>query len=496
MPVSSHGGGRLSSALISTDPPVALPKRGLTEETCRKWGYAPATYRGETVQVATYRSPKTGERVGQKIRTRDKNFSFLGDLKESGLYGQHMWKDGGRRVIVTEGEIDAMSVSQVLSHRWPVVSLPNGASAGKKALARELQWLLNFEEIVLCFDMDDPGREATAECVCLFPPGRVRLVVLPSGFKDPSEMLMAGEDGALIRALWDAAAYRPDGIVTIEDIEEAVMTPPSKDLSWWCSGLDGATYGRRYGEAVALGAGTGIGKSDFMAQQIAHDLNNGIPVGVFAFEQHPVETVQRVAGKMKGKLFHVPNSGWTKEELAAAVKDLKEGAPLYLYDHFGACDWGIVAQRIRFLHHSNGVRVFYLDHLTALAAEANDERVALEKIMAEIGSLVKELGIWLLFVSHLSTPDGKPHEEGGRVMIRHFKGSRTIGYWSHFMLGLERDQQSGDQSESNVTVLRVLKDRYTGRATGATYALAYDRDTGILKERNDCFTVVEENNDF
>ena len=85
-------------------------------------------------------------------------------------------------------------------------------------------------------------------------------------------------------------------------------------------------------------------------------------------------------------------------------------------------------------------------------------------------------------VSHLATPMGKPHEEGGRVSIRHFKGSRAIGFWCHFMFGLERDQQAEDETERQTTTFRVLKDRYTGQATGLTFPLNYDHVTGKLYE--------------
>ena len=100
--------------------------------------------------------------------------------------------------------------------------------------------------------------------------------------------------------------------------------------------------------------------------------------------------------------------------------------------------------------------------------------------MKEMAGLANELGIIIHFVSHLSTPEGKPHEEGGRVMIRHFKGSRAIGFWSHFMFGLERNQQAEDPEERQQTTLRVLKDRYTGRATGATFRMRYAPSTGLL----------------
>ena len=80
-----------------------------------------------------------------------------------------------------------------------------------------------------------------------------------------------------------------------------------------------------------------------------------------------------------GKQFHIPSEGWTPEDLEAAISALEQGPPLYLYDHFGACNWEVVRERIRFLRHTHDVRVFYIDHITALAAAADDERTALER---------------------------------------------------------------------------------------------------------------------
>ena len=457
-------------------------------------GYTVSEMNGKPVQVANYRD-LTGAVVAQKVRFPNKDFTFLGDTKAAGLYGMHLWKEGGKRVIVTEGEIDAVSAFQAMNYRWPVVSLPNGASGARKSLAANLEWLLKFEHIDLCFDQDDPGRKAVEDCVGLFPPGRLRIIRLP--LKDASDMLQEGRGKELVDALWAPTEYRPDGIVTVADIRDKALTPPEWGLPWWCETLNKATYGRRYGEAYALGAGTGIGKSDFLSQQIAFDVVDlGLKVAIFAFEQQPVETLKRVAGKVGGKAFHVPDGSWTTEELGAAI-DRMSGGGLYLYDHFGACDWDVVAQRIRYLAHSEGVRIFYLDHLTALAGHGDEERASLEKIMSELGGLVKELDVMITFVSHLTTPDGTPHEEGGRVTIRQFKGSRAIGYWSHFMFGMERDTQAEDLEERQTTTFRVLKDRYTGRANGLTIPLKYDVDTGrLLEVAARGFDAVDEQKDF
>lgn len=479
--------------LIPRGHAVALPKRNLSEETCRRWDYTASKFDGESVQVANYRDPETGEVVAQKVRFANKDFKFLGDPKRAGLYGQHLWRDGGKRIIITEGEIDALTCAQALGHKWPVVSVPNGAAGARKALAKQLEWLNKFEQVVLCFDNDEDGRKATTDCAMLFPPGKVAVVHLSA--KDPSELVQKGRTQELVQALWEAKAYRPDGVVTLADLRDRVINAPLWGDPWFLDCLTKATYGRRTGECVGLGAGTGIGKSDFIAEQIAYDLFElGLPVGAFMLEQHPAETFKRIAGKVASKRFHIPDAGWTQEELEQTVDKMIVSGRLYLYDHFGVADWEVIRETIRFLHHSEGVRHFYLDHLTALAAGAEEEeRVVLERIMAELGGLVKELDIWLLFVSHLATPDGRPHEEGGRVMIRHFKGSRAIGFWSHFMLGLERDQQAEEELERQTTTLRILKDRYTGLSTGKTYALSYDHDTGRLFESAaDTFTPIDD----
>lgn len=483
------------TGLIDPGEAIELPRRGLTEEACRRMGYTASKMGGKAVQVANYRD-LSGAIVAQKVRFQNKEFSFVGDPKSAGLYGMHLWRDGGKRVIITEGEIDAVSAFQALNYRWPVVSLPNGAQGARKALAKHLDWLLKFDNIDLCFDQDDPGRAAVEDCAGLFPPGRMRVIRLP--LKDASDMLQEGRGKELVEALWSPAEFRPDGIVTIADLKDKALVPPEWGLPWCFETLNRATFGRRFGEAYAVGAGTGIGKSDFLSQQIAYDvIELRQPVGMFAFEQQPVETLKRVAGKVGGKAFHVPDGSWTTEELAGAIGQLEKGGGLFLYDHFGACDWEVVSQRIRFLRHTAGVRIFYVDHLTALAAHGDDERGSLEAIMSEVGSLVKELDVIITFVSHLTTPDGTPHEEGGRVTIKQFKGSRAIGYWSHFMFGLERDTQADDPEERQTTTFRVLKDRYTGRANGLTIPLKYDVDTGRLFESTERgFDAVEEEQDF
>ncbi len=482
-----------SKKLITTGEVRAVSSRSLSEETCRKFGYAVAKVAydedehgyvshpsGKPCQVATYHD-RNGGLVAQKLRFADKSFTFQGSFKEAALFGQHLWGAGGRKIVITEGEIDCMSVSQMQGNKWPVVSIQNGAGGAKKSLVAQLEWLNTFEEVILMFDQDRPGQQATEECARLFPPGKCKIATLTR--KDPNELLVNGEGDQIINAIWSAKPYRPDGIVTLADVKDEILKPIEHGLPWWSKALTELTYGRRSGEIYALGAGTGIGKTDFLTQQIVYDITElNEAVSIFFLEQQPKETGKRLAGKFAGKRFHIPEGGYTQEELSEAVDKLEAGGKLSMYDNFGACDWEVIREIIRFQAHGEGTRLFYIDHLTALAAAEEDERKALEQIMAEMGALVKELDIIIHLISHLATPDGTPHEEGGRVMIRHFKGSRAIGFWCHYMFGMERNQHDEDPGRRSVTTFRVLKDRHTGNATGECVLLGYDTGNGNLFE--------------
>ena len=75
-----------------------LVKRGIREETCRKFGYQIGEWKGQPVQIAPYYDA-TGTMVAQKVRTADKKFSVLGDISEAQLFGANLWGSGKKIVV-------------------------------------------------------------------------------------------------------------------------------------------------------------------------------------------------------------------------------------------------------------------------------------------------------------------------------------------------------------------------------------------------------------
>lgn len=451
--------------------------RKISQKTMEKMKYAKGQYEGETAYLVAVPDGDGKNIVATKVRLAQKQFRFVGDTKNCGLVFQNIWQSGGKKVVVTEGEYDALSVSQAQDNKWPVVSVPNGADSAKAACQRAFKWLNSFEEIVLWFDADGPGQSAAEQVANLFPIGKVKIVRNPDGCKDANDLLKAGKVKDIVDCIWRAVPYTPARFVSFGSLKEEVLKPIEPGLPWVFDELTEWTYGRRPGETYFFGAGTGVGKTDFFTQQAAADIARGEKVALFSFEQSPSDTAKRLAGKFAGQRFHIPGAGWTPTQLSVAFDELdKTGS--FIYDHWGSADWDIVSEDITVLAHS-GFQHFYLDHLTAFAAHADDERKEIEGLCADLAELGQKLGINLYVISHLSTPDGTPHEEGGRVFVKHFKGSRAIGYWAHFMFGIERNTQAENEEEQKRSRFRCLKDRYTGQATGKVLTLCYDPETGL-----------------
>jgi twinkle protein len=459
----------------------ALKARGITEETCKKFSYSIGTYSGEKVQVATYK--RDGHIVGQKIRTKSKDFRWLGET-DPPLFGQNLWKPGGKRLVITEGEIDAMSMSQVQENKWPVVSLPNGAASASRAVKNNLEYINSFDKVVLMFDNDEAGLAATEKCATLIAPGKCCIASLP--LKDANECLLAGKRAELISAMWNASPYTPEGIVNGADLLEEMLVEQEEGLSYPWIGMTKALHGIRTDEIVTVIAGTGIGKSQVFKEVAYHLLTeHREKVGLFFMEESNRTTALNFTGMAANKPIHLPEHDISKEEKEKHFNDVFSDGRCFLYNHFGSATFDDIVSRMRYLRVSCDVKYIFIDHLACFTVSEEaikDERKELDTIISTLASLCRELGITIFLISHLNSGSGTiSHEEGGRVSLRDIRGTRGIGQWSSQIICLERNQQEEDPILRNQTTMRVLKDRFAGNV-GDTLTLTYNAKTGRIKE--------------
>jgi len=450
-----------------------LLKRGISEETCKKYSYTIGEYQGAKCQIASF--IKGGVVVGQKIRLKGKDFRTLGDC--SGLWGKHLWSTG-KKIVITEGEIDALSVAESQNCKYPVVSIPNGVKSAKKAIAKDLEWLLGFDEIILMFDMDPQGQKAATEVAEFFPAGKCKIAKLDK--KDANLVLKESGKSAIVDAIWRARVFRPDGIIAGEDTWDLVNCDMnSSDHLYPWSQLNEKTLGARRGEIVTFCAGTGAGKSTAVKEIASYFLSKGETIGYIALEESVRAAAIDFMSIHVSKMLHLDKNldeKYRREIWEAVFSDNR----LYLYDHWGSVDVDILSTRIRYLVRHCNVGWIVLDHLSIMVSgiEGGDERRLIDNIMTTLRSLAEELNIGMFIVSHLKRPQqGKGHEDGKQVTLSDLRGSGSIAQLSDFVIGLERDQQS--DGETNV---RVLKARYKGSSTGLAGRLFYDSDTGRLQE--------------
>lgn len=468
---------------------AALTKRRISEETCKFFGYH-ITNDGK--QCASYRSVD-GKLVAQKLRTKDKDFYVAGDPKAIGLFGQHKWSSG-LKLVITEGEIDAMSVAEVQKCKWPVVSVPLGAQSAKKHLAKQMEWLKNFKEIILMFDNDEAGQNAVIECAQLFPPSKVKIAELP--LKDASEMLQAGRGKEVVDAIFNAQSYRPPLIVSLNEV--SLDSKAEYGLSYPWETLTHILRGISPKQVIGIGAGSGCGKTEFFHEVENHLLtHHKRNIGVIHMEEEGADTLLIQISKRLSKNYRDPESDVDIKERDECFKVIQEENRLKLCGDFGISSGGYEAYRdaIRYMVTVDGCKEIFLDHVTAFTdGNINSEDNKLIKfIMSDLAAMTRELGFTLFFISHLRKKmGGKPHEEGGRVHLDDFLGSSAIKQWASVMIGIERDQQAEDPVEAGKTVMRILKCRHRGKAVGQTVDLWLDEKTTRLTEHHDFIDEVNE----
>lgn len=477
----------------------AFLNRGLTEKACEAYGVK--VKRGEDGKVEKIIFPYFTDRnqyAAQKVRVKEKfpKGLWVGDVGNTKtFFGQQLWS-GGKRLTITEGEFDAVAVYQMFGYNYPVVSLRNGADKTGTGPAAEIKhnydYLKNFEEIVLCFDNDEPGQASAQKVAQLFPPGKVKIMHMSR--KDANEYLLAGDIDGFKKAFWNARPHSPQGIVYGTDLGDRIIKKlkerkEKSNVRYPWEGLNKLTYGIRTGEMVTVISGTGSGKSLFIGEGMYHILKNtDEKIGVMMLEESVEMANLRMASIHAGKPYHLPDTEWTEDEIREVLKETVEltdeegNARVISFDHFGSNGIDELLHRVDHMV-ALGCRYLFLDHISIVVSDQQhgDERRALDEIATKLRTKVQEHDVALFVVSHLRRTNAKPHEEGGQTSLADIRGTQAIAQLSDMVIGLERNGQADDEIERNTTTIRVLKNRMAG-LTGVATRLFYTKESGRLIE--------------
>lgn len=501
--------------------------RGLTKDTCEKFGIQIVNYNGkfyvnkEPVEAieercVAFNTYDKGAVVKQKIRSLDnkKHMKLLGTTSNSSLYGKHAFSPTKKLpIVITEGEFDCAAVWQATG--LPAVSLPNGA-AGVSSLLNELEWLQQWKHIVLMFDQDDAGKAAVEKAITILPVGRVRVATLP--YKDANEMLLAKKESDLKTCIWNAEIQRPTSIVTVADIMDDILEKPTIGYSLPFDFLNEGMYGLQPNHLYVLAGAAQVGKTEFLREIIFHLIHEvGTPVGVYSLEQGAASTVQRMVGSMVNKRLHLPtNTWWDNEKIKEYAMELNNKLYLYRNSSNESLSLDSLLINIRYMHYCFGINVIVLDNLTALCNNPyiDDKYVGkyvfIGHVMNKLFTLSRELPISVIIVSHLGNdkvskqihiPTSKVNKQSyltitdsemdmminkpgldynsGRMPgLDSLDGSDIVGKLADYVIGLARDSVSKNDITRRTLKIKFLKTRLDSQQCGREHRLIYSYETG------------------
>jgi twinkle protein len=464
----------------------AIPKRGLSEDAIRK--YQIDVCMDKTSQVG-HRYPyfRNGQHVANQIRKRgEKGFYWEGDTNGIGLFGQQLFQPGSAKSItVTEGALDAPSAWLLTNSRYPCVSVVSAAGALEQCRTN-YEYLNSFDEIVLCFDNDEPktrpdgtqyfpGQEAAKKVAEIFAPGKCRILSLSEG-KDPSDYCQKGlSHDVFVKEWWKAPRYMPDGLVFGHDLWDGIINAPQP----YCvptpiEGLNRLIYGLRLGEMVTFTADPKIGKTSILKAIEYALLTNlelqekGYGVGFMHLEEPKNDLAVGIMGLHVGKRLNLPDTPTSEEELRKAYDEVINTPRVVIWDHFGSNSVDATVNKIRHMS-ALGCKYIVLDHFSMLASDqALDERKKLDEIATRLKTLTVECDICLIGVIH--------QNRQGQI-----RGTAAFEQLSNIVIRLERDKLDKDPWRRNVMVVTVTENRFSGR-TGPAAHLFYDDTTGIFHE--------------
>ena len=438
---------------------------------------------------------------GYKSRVLPKDFTAIGsigNIKGCDLFGQNTCQAGGFKILITEGEEDALAAHRMLyayarskgkDIKPNVVSLVNGASGAAAEIERALPFLSSFKEIIVCFDNDKAGKQALSSVAALLEVDKLKIMEFSE--KDASDMLVKGKQQEFISAFFNAKTYRPDGIINIKDLWD--RTPEGEDYKGvyypkdWAITND-ATFGKRLGDFDMYTAGTGNGKTQFFRELIYNDLmTTDYSVGVLSLEETVEETLDGITGLHINKRIHLPN---IKKDLSTKEKKdiyttLIESNRVEFYEHKGQAYETTVFAQIRHMAAVQGCKHIYVDHLGMLLGKLSAKNIysRTDALMIGLRNIAQELKIWIGAAAHLRKTDNKglAFERGGLPSADDLKGSGALKQIPNTVFVLQRNGEHEVEHMRDVMRIHILKSRFVGKRGGMDF-LKFNQDTGRLNK--------------
>jgi len=455
----------ISTQSLSDQHAAWLEKRGITREIA-----ALADLKTINGNLAfPYYSKANGDLLYNKIRyQRPEGKSFMRDRKgvPTALYWPALNVKGApwlQEIIITEGEIDALSAVQ--AGHPNVCSVPDGAQRAEAGTGdiipiedKTYSWLWNnydlveplksTRRIILAVDNDDKGLVLRSELSVRLGPDRCYFVTYPEGCKDLNEVLVKYGPAEVDRVIIDALPMQPDKLVKFSQIAK------SKDKEYVLSGWPVLDEHLRinFPELVVVTGSPGSGKSQWALSLVANiAAGYGIRSAVLQFEDS-VERNRRDLYNYAQYFKKHPRFGhestveqWVDDHFVTIKPAVDE-------DDDYTLDW--LKQRVKEACIRQGCRIILIDPWNEIEHAFNvreTETAYTNNALRELKKLGRRYECVIIVVTHPSKGiSGKPFEDQSMYDI---SGSAAWKNKCDHGIILHRDKSAPD----NETWLKVDK---------------------------------------
>ena len=403
-----------------------LRDRGLDDVAIRHWRLCTAELRArdglptETGIAFPYVDDGKVTMVKMRNLTSNKKLRRYERVRggESALYGADNIRNR-KRVVLVEGEMDAISVWQC------GVTAVASTSLGAKPTIPE-QWrelLTHAEDIILWYDDDEAGEDAVAGLIDVFGTHRVRIAKIPDDVaediealtgsrpKDANDLVRAGVEPSVIREIIDRAfsveATTVQRSTAFSDSIMMMLDGASQSLGIrtpWPS-LTAKLRGVRPGELTLVTGHTRHGKSTWLTALLDGMAGEDCPVLLSALEDSPESLFRKLFRSRFGR----PVSSMREADRDRVVEIIArmDSQPIYIMDHFGRTPMQSVIDAIRYAKRRCGVKAVMVDHIGFFEQTTSRGVDHLDDVLMTLRETARDEAVHVFAIAH---PHGRIDE--------------------------------------------------------------------------------------
>jgi Zn ribbon nucleic-acid-binding protein/archaellum biogenesis ATPase FlaH len=462
------------------------------------------------LKAVYYPCTQKGTLTGWKPRVHPKTFG--GSIGRTGatcdLFGQFKFNNPAKVCLVVGGEHDVLAAYQMLQdyvkskgndYDTPVVSPTIGETGSAKQLAAQYSWFDKFDKIILGYDNDKAGKEATEKAVAVLPKGKV--FIAHWSLKDPNEMLEKGKEKAFISDYFNAKSYVPAGVLGSDELYERIVSQSAQMKVPFPPFLnklnDMLGGGLSLGHAYTCSGVTGGGKTSLVNEMVYYWLfNSPYKVGVVSMElnagQYGEVLLSRHIQQKIAKLNHdektlLLESDKTKQ-LAKDLFETNDGASRFMLIDDRDSSMEQLQTVIEQMIIGSDVKIIIIDPWSdCLDGMSNEEQALANKW---IKSCIKSHGVSFFLVNHVRKSQGggkSDQSAGGKISESDIMGSSTTMKSASANILLMRNKEAEDVIERNTTKISLAKNRLLG-LTGNAGSVYYDFETHTLHDLDEWLT--------